>query len=268
MIKLYTGDCLSVLKKLPKNSAKLVLGSPPYSMKGERYGYESPVSPKHGKAWGVQDWIDWMISITIESIRVAPVAAFVVNDTYKDGQWFPAVDGLIWSAHRLGIICERSLIWHKNAPPNRRDWFGNDWERVIVFKRDRGPVPTWNPEAVGTAPKYTTGGAFRQRDSKGQRRKGGDYPTNPITKPRDVIRAVVGGGLMGHPLAHENEAPYPESLIMPIVLALTNPKDIILDPFAGSGTTLAVAKKTGRSSIGIELRKSQVAIIKQRLASI
>lgn len=244
------------------STAKLVLGSPPYSMKGDRYigGKKVKLDP--------YAWLEWMLEVIEASIDLAPVCAFVVNDTYRDGQHHPAVDGLIWKAYKFGIFGERPLIWHKNAPPNRADWFGNDWERIIVFKRRSGPVPTWNPSAIGTPPKYKTGGDFRQRDSKGQRRKGGSYPKNATTRPRDVLRACVGGGLMGHPSAHLNEAPFPESLIEPLILSLTNPGDTVLDPFMGSATTLAVALKHGRRAIGIEARASQIKIARQRLTSL
>jgi len=259
---LICGDSLKTLSLLPEDCANLVLGSPPYPTKGERYGLTS------GGTWPVKDWIRWMLRIVDVSLNVAPLVGFVVNDTYRNGSFHPAIDGLCWKAYQAGYTLERPLIWTKNAPPNRKDWFGNTWERIIFFKRDSGPIPTWNPDAIGTPPKFKAGGDFRQRDGKGQRRKGGKYPTNPVTKPRDVIYATVGGGHLGHKLAHENEAPYPESLITPLVLALTNGGDVILDPFLGSGTTAAVAVKTGRKCIGIELREDQLDITRQRLKTL
>lgn len=271
------GDCLSVLKTLKADSAQLVLGSPPYPLKGDRYddeplikirGANQETIRQKSKKFTVEEWIDFMLAVANESTRIAPVALFVVNDTYRDGQFHPAVDGLLYEASRSGHFLERPLIWHKNAPPNRRDWWCNCWERVICFKREPGPVPTWNPEKIGTPPKYKAGGDFRQRDSKGKRRKGGKYPTNKVTQPRDVLYATIGGGHMGHPLSHENEAPFPESLILPIVEALTNEGDTVIDPFYGSGTTLAVAAKLGRDSIGIELRESQEAIARERLKTL
>jgi DNA modification methylase len=261
---LHALDCLFTRKVYNKAfKADLVLGSPPYPLKGERY---------NGRFKGTMPpdvWIEWMIPIIESSLNIAPVCAFVVNDSYRDGRFHPAIDGLCWKVYNdLGIPAERPLIWHKNAPPNRKDWFGNDYERIIVFKRNEGPVPIWNWEAIGTPPKYKSGGDFRQRDEKGARTKGGKYPKNPVTRPRDVIRALVGGGLMGSPYAHENEAPYPESLIEPLILALTNPGGLVVDPFCGSGTTNAVAFKHGRNSIGIEARASQIEIARQRIAEI
>ena len=153
-------------------------------------------------------------------------------------------------------------MWHKNAPPNRKDWFGNNWEYCMAFG-ERGDV--WNWEAIGTPRKYDSGGKFRQRTADGSRKIGNSYPTGKLARPRDVLRVTVGGGHMGSPLAHENEAPYPEKLVEPFILALTNPGDTVLDPFAGSGTTLAVAKRLGRHSIGIDNRQSQIDLTERRL---
>lgn len=86
--------------------------------------------------------------------------------------------------------------------------------------------------------------------------------------PGNVIRCKVGGGLMGSDLAHENEAPFPESLVEPFVLSFCPPDGTVLDPFCGSGTTLAVAAKHGRKFMGCDLRPSQVAIASRRLSEV
>ena len=70
---------------------------------------------------------------------------------------------------------------------------------------------------------------------------------------------------MGSPLAHENEAPFPESLAEFFVRSFCPPGGTVLDPFMGSGTTLAVAQRTGREAIGIDLRESQVELTNRRV---
>ena len=73
---------------------------------------------------------------------------------------------------------------------------------------------------------------------------------------------------MGHALAHENEAPFPEDLVRPFVLSFCPPGGVVLDPFVGSGTTMAVALKWARSGIGIDIRATQLDITRRRLAAI
>ena len=70
---------------------------------------------------------------------------------------------------------------------------------------------------------------------------------------------------MGHSLAHENEAPFPESLVEPFVRCFCPPDGVVLDPFCGSGTTLAVALRLGRGAIGVDIRESQIELTKRRL---
>jgi hypothetical protein len=81
-----------------------------------------------------------------------------------------------------------------------------------------------------------------------------------------IVHTNAGGGHMGSDLAHENEAPFPEALAEPFVLSCSRPGDLVLDPFSGSGTTVAVAHRLGRRGIGFDLRMSQCDLGRRRLA--
>lgn len=108
----------------------------------------------------------------------------------------------------------------------------------------------------------------RPRGQQRERRLGGEYPTGKLARPRDVLRVTVGGGHLGSKLAHENEAPYPERLVEPFIKVLTKAGDIVVDPFSGSGTTIAVAEKLGRRWIGGDMRASQVELGCRRIEEI
>lgn len=82
----------------------------------------------------------------------------------------------------------------------------------------------------------------------------------------DLMTHVVGGGVMGNRLCHENEAPFPESLAEFFIRSFCRPGGIVVDPFCGSGTTLAMAERWGRKWIGIECRQSQVDLSLERIA--
>lgn len=84
----------------------------------------------------------------------------------------------------------------------------------------------------------------------------------------DVVRCLVGGGLMGHPLATENEAPFSARLVEFFVRSYCPPAGIVLDPFCGGGTTVDVAVAWGRRAIGIDVRQSQADLTRRRLASV
>lgn len=82
----------------------------------------------------------------------------------------------------------------------------------------------------------------------------------------DAMKHIVGGGVMGSKLAHENEAPYPESLAEAFIRSFCPPDGLVYDPFCGSGTTGAAAVKHGRRFIGTEIRETQVELTLRRLA--
>jgi hypothetical protein len=81
----------------------------------------------------------------------------------------------------------------------------------------------------------------------------------------NVIDCAVGGGRIGNPLAHENEAPFPESLAEFFIESFCPPGGVVADCFSGSGTTGAVAVRTGRRFVGCDLRQSQVELSRRRI---
>jgi DNA modification methylase len=94
------------------------------------------------------------------------------------------------------------------------------------------------------------------------------YLPPAIANPGNVIKVNVGGGLMGDSRSHENEAPFPEDLAEFFVRSLCPPDGLACDIFSGSGTTAAVAIKTGRRFIGCDIRQSQVDLTKRRIAEV
>jgi len=91
------------------------------------------------------------------------------------------------------------------------------------------------------------------------------YKHPKMSNPGNLISCKVGGGHLGSGLAHQSEAPFPESLAEFVIKSFCPPNGVVLDPFLGSGTTAAVTKKTGRKFIGIDIRKSQIKLSKLRL---
>lgn len=259
-------DALAFLRALPADSVDFFFSSPPYAGKGERYS-----NGLGNKKWHPFEWVNWMLELSEEAVRVCRGdVLWVVNGFVKDSQYHPAVEGLIWKWYerqQTGRGMDHPCIWTKNAPPNRQNWFGNNWEYVVCF-RGREPRKTWNWEAVAQPPKYKAGGRFRQRDKNGERKLGGEYPQNKLVRPRDVVYVPVGGGHMGSPLACQNEAPFPELLVENFLPVLTQPGDIVLDSFSGSGTVAKVALKHGRRFIGSDVRSSQVELTKQRMKEV
>jgi hypothetical protein len=117
---------------------------------------------------------------------------------------------------------------------------------------------------MGSPPKYQPGGPPSHRRHDGSRVEA-VYDPPKIANPGNVIFCKAGGGNMGHPLCHENEAPYPEQLSEFMVLSLCPPGGVVADPFIGSGTTGAMAVRHGRRFRGCDIRQSQVDLALRRI---
>ncbi len=255
----------------PDQSADLVIGSPPYASKLKRYGLKAD-----GKDT-VSRWVEnLMVPCTLEALRVSkgPVL-WICNGHVTGGHYQPAAEHLMVvladMARRHGMFdggqmfrVEHPLIWSKNATPNRKDWWCNQFEYVVAVVRS-GYKGMFLWDRVATPQKFAKGGVFRQRNATGQRKVGEDYERAAMARPYDIIRATVGGGHMGHDLAHENEAPFPESLIEQIAPALVPDGGVICDPFCGSGTIAAVARRHGWTACLSDTRRSQIDLTMRRL---
>lgn len=103
------------------------------------------------------------------------------------------------------------------------------------------------------------------RNPDGSRDESEAYDPPAVANPGNVLDVPVGGGRMGSPLAHDNEAPYPEGVPEFFVRSFCPPGGVCLDCFSGSGTTGAVAVRWGRRFVGFDLRQSQVELSLKRI---
>lgn len=86
-----------------------------------------------------------------------------------------------------------------------------------------------------------------------------------IANPGVLVDIPTGGGKLGNPIAHSNEAPYPTELCKWFIRGWCPPGGAVLDPFCGSGTTIDAARSLGRIGIGCDLRMSQCQLSQRRL---
>lgn len=123
--------------------------------------------------------------------------------------------------------------------------------------------------AMRHEPKASIGGMNRSVDN--HRTKGGERllrkitPAPALVNPGNLIETNSGYGSMGSSHAHDNEAPFPEALAEFFIKTACKPGGIVLDPFSGSGTTVAVAERLGRIGIGLDIRRSQAELAERRI---
>lgn len=269
--RLILGDCLRELRKIPSESADLVFTSPPYET-ARSYGIDFSLSG--------QAWVDWAVEIFRECVRISRgLVAWVVEGRTKGFRWSATPAMFMADLNRAGVKLRKPPIFKRVGIPGSGgpDWWRNDYEFIVCASR--GKLPWSDNTATGHPPKFPAGGApsHQSRDGRvnrprpqreGNERRVRTYSPPTKSNPGNVIECHGGGGHLGSRLAHENEAPFPEKLAEAFVLSFCPPGGIVLDPFCGSGTTLAVAKKHGRNSIGIDIRKSQIELSGRRIQEV
>lgn len=246
--KIIAGDSIEVLRSLPDACADLVFADPPYNL---QLGGEL-TRPDNSRVDGVDDEWDRFGSF-------ADYDAFT-RAWLKEARRILKPDGAIWvigSYHnifRVGAALQdldywllNDVVWVKANPmPNFRGTrFANAHETLIWASKSKESRPTFNYSALKTA-----------NDDLQMR---SDWFL-PICTGNERLKGASGAKV--HPTQK------PEALLYRVLLATTNPGDVIVDPFFGSGTTGAVAKMLGRRFIGIDRDKDYISAAAKRIAAV
>lgn len=246
--RILSGDCLKRLLEMPDASVDLVFADPPYNLQLDR----TLLRPNNTVVDGVDDAWDKFQSFE-DYDRFSRAWLGECRRILKP-------DGAIWvigSYHNifrlgatlqdLGYWLQNDIVWRKvNPMPNfRGKRFTNAHETLIWAGRDRKSRVTFNYDGL----------------------KGGNDDVQmrsdwlfPICSGPERLKD--DGGRKAHPTQK------PEALLHRILLATTKPGDVVLDPFFGTGTTGAVAKRLGRQFIGIERDPDYVKAAQERIARI
>ncbi len=220
---------------LPAASVDLVFADPPF---GIGYEYDHYVDGLRGA-----DYRAWTYTWVFEVARL-------LNDR---GSVFVAIgDEHVCDVKAVldgcGLTRRNWIVWHYSFGPHQNRKFGRDHCHILYYVKDPKRF-TFNSDAVRI---------------ESARQRSGDKRANPKGRvPGDVWEFARLPGNANERTGHPCQIP--EALLERIVLAASNPGDTVFDPFAGSGTTLAVAKRLGRIPSGCELSKAYCAAITKRL---
>lgn len=261
--KLYLGDCKEELRKLPDNSVDLIVTSPPYAdQRKSTYGGIS-----HDK------YVDWFLPISEQLLRVLkPTGTFILNIKEKvvNGERSTYVMELIIAMRKQGWFWTEEFIWHKKNSypgkwPNR---FRDSWERLLQFNKDKHfnmyqeevmvPTGDW---AKSRLKKLSDTDKIRDNSKVGS--GFGKNISNWLERdkafPTNVLHLATECNNKNH------SAAFPEELPEWFIKLFTKEKDVVLDPFMGSGTTLNVANRMKRNSIGIEILPEYYDMVRNQL---
>jgi DNA modification methylase len=246
--QIICGDCLEVMKDIPDKSIDMVLTSPPYDnlrdYKGYTFNFEGIAKEIYRvlKDGGVCVWI----------VGDATIKGSETGTSFKQALYFK----------EIGFNLHDTMIYQKTNPiPLTHNRYEQQFEYMFVFSKNK--PKTFNPilESCKTKGNVQQKRTFWQNSKSNERELAHSNNEVKDTKFRYNIWEYSVGSTKG--LKHP--APFPEKLAEDHILSWSNDGDIILDPMAGSGTTLKMAKKNNRNYIGIEIAKEYIDIINKRL---
>tara|TARA_Y100000590_G_scaffold468240_1_gene650255 strand:+ start:7392 stop:8501 length:1110 start_codon:yes stop_codon:yes gene_type:complete len=243
--KIICGNCIEVMEGYPDNCIDLIFADPPYNLQLNETLYR----PDYSKVDAVTE--DW------DKFRDFQSYDKFTQDWLSECKRVLKPNGSIWvigSYHnifRIGYIMQNlgfwilnDVIWSKTNPmPNFRGRrFTNAHETVIWSAKDKYSRYKYNYDAL------------KSLNDDTQMRS--DWHI-PICNGKERLRDDTGNKI--HPTQK------PEALLHRIIISATDPQSIIMDPFLGSGTSAAVAKKLGRRWIGIEKDEKYIKVARDRL---
>ena len=248
--KVIQGDCLEVMKDIPDKSIDMILTSPPYDnlrdYKGYTFNFEGIAKEIYRvlKDGGVCVWV----------VGDATIKGSETGTSFKQALYFK----------EIGFNLHDTMIYEKSGGgavgSNKSYW--QYFEYMFVFSK--GNIKTYNlisdkenkmfgRMSLGID-KYAKDGHIRTRKIK---------PIKQFSRRSNIWK--YNAGCFNTDDRNSHPAKFPEKLAEDHILSWSNEGDTILDPMAGSGTTLKMAKKNNRNYIGIEISPEYIDIINKRL---
>ncbi len=254
--KVHQGDCITGLKNILPGSVDMAFADPPfnigyaYDVYDDRKGYDSYL------AWSTE-WMEGVCN------ALKPTGAFwlAIGDEY-------AAELKLIAQDHLGMTCRSWVIWYYTFGVNCTRKFSRSHAHLFHFIKDSTEF-TFNDDAIRVPSARQLVYADRRANPKGR------LPDDTwILRPQDVPEGFapdqdtwyfprVAGTFKERAGFHGCQMP--EQLLGRIIRVCSNPGELVLDPFVGSGTTLAVAKKLGRHWIGFELSQDYAQQSRERI---
>ncbi len=243
-VEIYLGDCVEVLGSIGNESVDLIFADPPYNI-GKKFGdFKDTWTTNAEYAKWCQRWLQLCLD------KLKPNGSlYVMTST----QAMPYID--IWLRERISILSR--IVWHYDSSGvQARKYFGSLYEPILFCVKNTNNY-TFNIEDIEIEAR--TGAQRKLIDYRKKiptQYKTTKVPGNAWYTPRVRYRMAE---------YEEHPSQKPEALLERIILASSNPGDLVLDPFAGTFTTCAVAKRLQRRTIGIESQELYYKIGLRRL---
>ena len=240
--KVILGDARRVLRNLPDNSVHLMVTSPPYNV-GKEYDEDLTLG----------EYLDFIEEVMREVYRVLVWGGRVCFNIANLGRkpYIPLHAYLIQRFEAIGFLLRGEIIWDKGEAVSGSSTAWGTWMSAV------NPILRDQHEYIIVLSK----GTFKRKKTHSKedtitREEFLEFTKSVWRFPPESAKRV------GHP------APFPEELPYRCIQLYTFSNDVVLDPFAGSGTTCVVAAKTGRHYVCIDINEKYVKIAEQRIRNV
>ena len=231
--QIHTGDALKSLKLIESESVDLIIADPPYNL-GKNYGNNHDVK-------GFREYLEFSEAWLRESQRIlAPHGTIYVFMGFRFISYlYDILD------QKMGMYFNSWITWHYTQGIGKTKGFSPRHDDILMFTKTE--QFKFNLDDVRVPQKY-----YRERNNMNGANPGDVWAFSHVH--------------YSNPEREEHPTQKPEALVARMVLASSDERDLVLDPFFGSGTTLRVCQVLNRRSIGIELNPEFVAKARKRLA--
>ncbi|GGH67346.1 DNA methyltransferase [Phaeocystidibacter marisrubri] len=248
--ELYNVDAILFLKSLEPQSVDLIFADPPYNIKKAQWdSFKSQ-----------REYVEWSMTWIKEAARVLRPTGSLYICGFSE-----ILADVKWAASHLFEGCKWLVWFYRNKANLSNDW-GRSHESILHFRKSK--KFTFNVDEVRIPyndhtlkyPKRAQGESSQYSNGKKH-----EWEPNPLgAKPKDVLEIpTLSNGTWER---HSHETQKPVELLSRIIRSSSNPGDLVIDPFGGSGTTYAVAEAFDRKWKGSELESTYCELIQERLS--
>jgi adenine-specific DNA-methyltransferase len=247
-VTLFAGDRLELLEEIPDKSARLVVTSPPYN-----------IGKKYEKRMSFHKYLTSQRDTLRECVRIlandGSLCWQVGNHIGKDGEVFPLDVFVYRICKRLGLKLRNRIVWSFEHGLHCKRRLSGRYETILWFTKSDHYV--FNLDAVRVPQKYPGKKYFKGA-------KAGQFSCNPLGKnPGDVW--AIPNVKHNHVEKTVHPCQFPIELVERLVLALTNPNDLVVDPYLGVASAACAAIIHGRRAAGADCVPEYLRIARERI---
>jgi site-specific DNA-methyltransferase (adenine-specific) len=261
------GNAVDVLSSLESNIVDLTVTSPPYdNLRTYNGKIKDEVFFEDGFSFPFVEMARELFRVT----KPGGVIVWVVNDQVKNGGETGSSFKQALKFMEIGFTLYDTMIYHKNgAPFPESGRYSQVFEYMFVFSKGKPKTVNLLKDKPNRWAGHTNFGDPSKRQKDGDLKKVDKFTISEYGTRYNVWYINNGAGFSSKDqIAFEHPAIFPESLAEDHILSWTNPGDVVLDPMAGSGTTLKMAKMNNRDYIGIDINEEYVDLCNRRVENV